>query len=65
MHLFTDSKAALKEAVMRPSERLSPHDISKRQWPRLGGFRYGDPQGVRAGQQVGDANEKRQKGGEA
>ena len=30
MHLFTDSKAALKEAVMRPSERLSPHEfISK------------------------------------
>jgi conjugative relaxase-like TrwC/TraI family protein len=24
MHLYTDSKAALKEAVMRPSERLSP-----------------------------------------
>ena len=30
MHLFTDSKAALKEAVMRPSERLSPYEfISK------------------------------------
>jgi len=26
MHLFTDSKAALKEAVMRPSERLSPYE---------------------------------------
>jgi conjugative relaxase-like TrwC/TraI family protein len=30
MHLFTDSKAALKDAVMRPSERLSPYEfISK------------------------------------
>jgi hypothetical protein len=30
MHLFTDSKAALKEAVMRSSERLSPYEfISK------------------------------------
>ena len=30
MHLFTDSKAALKEAVMSPSERLSPYEfISK------------------------------------
>ena len=30
MHLFTDFKAALKEAVMRPSERLSPYEfISK------------------------------------
>jgi hypothetical protein len=27
MHLFTDSKLALKEAVMRPSERLSPCEV--------------------------------------
>jgi hypothetical protein len=27
MHLFTDSKVALKEAVMRPSERLSPYEV--------------------------------------
>src|ERR1700734_1847134 len=27
MHLYTDSKAALKEAVMRPSERLSPFEL--------------------------------------
>jgi hypothetical protein len=27
MHLYTDSKAALKEAVMRPSERLSPLEL--------------------------------------
>jgi hypothetical protein len=27
MHLYTDSKAALKEAVMRPSERLSPWEL--------------------------------------
>jgi hypothetical protein len=41
MHLFTDSKAALKEAVMRHSERLSPYEfISKSGRPRLGGLRY-------------------------
>ena len=27
MHLYTDSKAALKEAVIRPSERLSPFEL--------------------------------------
>jgi hypothetical protein len=27
MHLYTDSKAALKEAVMRPSELLSPFEL--------------------------------------
>jgi hypothetical protein len=27
MHLYTDSKVALKEAVMRPSERLSPLEL--------------------------------------
>ncbi len=27
MHLYTDSRAALKEAVMRPSERLSPLEL--------------------------------------
>jgi hypothetical protein len=27
MHLYTDSKAALKEAVMRPSQRLSPTEV--------------------------------------
>ena len=27
MHLYTDSKVALKEAVMRPSERLSPSEL--------------------------------------
>ena len=27
MHLYTDSKAALKEAVMKPSERLSPLEL--------------------------------------
>jgi conjugative relaxase-like TrwC/TraI family protein len=27
MYLYTDSKAALKEAVMRPSERLSPFEL--------------------------------------
>jgi hypothetical protein len=27
IHLYTDSKAALKEAVMRPSERLSPLEL--------------------------------------
>jgi hypothetical protein len=27
MHLYTDSKAALKEAVKRPSERLSPLEL--------------------------------------
>jgi ATP-dependent exoDNAse (exonuclease V) alpha subunit len=27
MRLFTDSKAALREAVCRPSERLSPYEI--------------------------------------
>jgi len=27
MHLYTDSKAALKEAVMRPSERLCPMEL--------------------------------------
>ena len=27
MHLFTDSKVALKEAVMRPSERFSPYEV--------------------------------------
>jgi hypothetical protein len=27
MHLYTDSKAALKEAVMRPSQRLSPAEL--------------------------------------
>src|SRR5207244_3976556 len=27
LHLFTDSKAALKEAVARPSERLSPYEV--------------------------------------
>jgi hypothetical protein len=30
MHLFTDSKAALKEAVTRPSERLSPYEVISR-----------------------------------
>ena len=29
VHLYTDSKAALKEAVMRPSERLSPWSYSR------------------------------------
>jgi len=28
MHLFTDSKVALREAVCRPSERLSPYELS-------------------------------------
>jgi len=28
MHLFTDSKAALREAVCRPSDRLSPYELS-------------------------------------
>jgi hypothetical protein len=27
MHLFTGSKVALKEAVTRPSERLSPYEV--------------------------------------
>jgi hypothetical protein len=27
VHLFTDSKVALKEAVTRPSERLSPYEV--------------------------------------
>jgi hypothetical protein len=27
MDLYTDSKAALKETVMRPSERLSPFEL--------------------------------------
>ena len=27
MHLFTDSKVALKEAVMRPSERFLPYEV--------------------------------------
>jgi hypothetical protein len=27
MHLFTDSKAALREAVCLPSERLSPYEM--------------------------------------
>src|SRR6516165_1563900 len=27
MHLYTDSKVALKEAVMKPSERLSPSEL--------------------------------------
>jgi Viral (Superfamily 1) RNA helicase len=27
IHLYTDSKAALKEAVMRPSERVSPFEL--------------------------------------
>jgi hypothetical protein len=30
MHLFTDSKVALKEAVTRPSERLSPYEVSSK-----------------------------------
>jgi ATP-dependent exoDNAse (exonuclease V) alpha subunit len=30
MHLYTDSKAALKEAVMRPSERVSPLELLER-----------------------------------
>jgi len=30
LHLFTDSKAALKEAVVRPSERLSPYEFSSK-----------------------------------
>jgi hypothetical protein len=29
MHLFTDSKAALKEAVMRPNGRLSPSELTQ------------------------------------
>ena len=29
MHLFTDSKAALKEAVMRPSARVSPSELTR------------------------------------
>ncbi len=29
MHLYTDSKAALKEAVMRPSERVSPFTVRR------------------------------------
>jgi hypothetical protein len=28
MHLFTDSIAALREAVCRPSERLSPLELT-------------------------------------
>jgi hypothetical protein len=40
MHLFTDSEAALKEAVARPSERLSPYEVisksgSGRNWRRV------------------------------
>lgn len=31
MHLFTDSKAALREAVSRPSERLSPIELLQNQ----------------------------------
>ena len=27
MHLYTDSKVALREAVTRPSERLSPYEV--------------------------------------
>ena len=27
MHLYTNSKVALKEAVTRPSERLSPYEL--------------------------------------
>jgi hypothetical protein len=34
MHLYTDSKAALKEAVMRPSERLSPFELLGIKWER-------------------------------
>jgi conjugative relaxase-like TrwC/TraI family protein len=30
MHLFTDSKCALREAVCRPSERLSPYEMLMR-----------------------------------
>ena len=29
MHLFRDSKAALKEAVMRPSARVSPSELTR------------------------------------
>src|SRR5262249_51878540 len=36
MHLYTDSKVALKEAVMRPSERLSPVEL-------LGAVKLGQP----------------------
>jgi hypothetical protein len=31
MYLFTDSKAALREAVCRPSERLSPWELMEGQ----------------------------------
>ena len=30
-HLFTDSKVALREAVCRPSERLSPSELEESQ----------------------------------
>jgi hypothetical protein len=30
MHLYTDSKAALKEAVMRPSARVSPSELTRK-----------------------------------
>jgi hypothetical protein len=38
MHLFTDSKAALREAVARPSSRLSPLELMTDQTRRSSGF---------------------------
>ena len=43
MHLYTDSKAALKEAVMRPSERLSPLELLegiKSDWVSVAEMQY-------------------------
>ena len=43
MHLYTDSKVALKEAVMRPSERLSPLELVegiKSERPFVAGVQY-------------------------
>jgi hypothetical protein len=43
MHLYTDSKVALKEAVMRPSERLSPFELLegiKSELPFVAGVQY-------------------------
>jgi ATP-dependent exoDNAse (exonuclease V) alpha subunit len=43
MHLYTDSKTALKEAVIRPSERLSPWELlsagGEMAWERSGGIK--------------------------
>jgi hypothetical protein len=46
MHLYTDSKAALKEAVMRPSERLSPLELLegiKSEWVSVAEMQYARP----------------------